>query len=530
MLDHLQALIPLAGPGLLLGAALLSRLEPGRRPDRAKRALALASTGGVAAALLTVALLVARGPYPAASLPLADPGALIRIDPLSVTMLTMVSLLVLVVGRFSATYLEGDDRHGLFLGRLAATAASVEILLLANHLALFWIAWVLTSVCLHGLLLFYPDRPRAVVAARKKFVVARLGDLFLAGAFLLLYRQYGTGRMDEILASTHAASGPAVLTAVTVLLALTALLKSAQFPTHGWLTEVMETPTPVSALLHAGILNAGPFLILRFSPVLEHAPAGAWLLLIAGGFTAAFASVVLRTQPSVKVALAYSSAAHMGFSLFLCGLGVYAAAALHLVGHSFYKAHAFLSAGSAVDSAQAARVVVPPRRYRPGWAALALVLAVATCVTVATLFGVTPWTDPALLLIGMVVVAGLTQLIGAGLDAPRRPIVSVRAALLAAAVATAFFGFESLSHRVLASSLPAEGRTSAPGLLLGSVVVAAWMLIATLQITGWGRGTRLAHRLRVHVRHGFYVNALFDRLVDAPARTGTRPSTHGVQS
>ncbi len=127
----------------------------------------------------------------------------------------------------------------------------------------------------------------------------------------------------------------------------------------------METPTPVSALLHAGILNAGPFIAIRMAFVIDGANLATTLLIVVGGLTAVFASVVLLTQPSVKVALGYSSAAHMGFMLMVCGMGIYPAALLHLVAHSFYKAHAFLSSGSAIDEARAAKVALPPTTRQP---------------------------------------------------------------------------------------------------------------------------------------------------------------------
>jgi len=521
-------LLPLAAPAALVGVALASRLEPGRQPHRTKKALAMASSGGVVAAVATMVLLVAGVPSSVPSLAPVGLDAAIRLDGLSVTMLTMVTLLVMAIGRFSATYLEGDDRHGSFLGAVAATAACVEVLVLSNHLALFWMAWVSTSVCLHRLLVFYPERPRAVLAARKKFVVARLGDAFLAGAFLVMFQVYGTARLDGILDVAGEGRSQAALAGATILLALTALLKSAQFPTHGWLVEVMETPTPVSALLHAGILNAGPFLILRFAPVMEQAGAGAWLLLVGGGFTAAFASVVLRTQPSVKVALGYSSVAHMGFMLFVCGLGVYAAAALHLVAHSFYKAHAFLSAGSTVDVAQASRVALPERQRSLARVLLGAVVASSAYVGIAATLGFTPWERASLMLVGAILVVGLTQLVGAGLDGRARPITYLQIFALAAMVTTAFFGLEEAARWALAGALPPAGDPSLVVIVIASAMVVVWTVIVAIQVAGWGRQTPLAHRLRVHLRHGLYANAWFDRLVAAPDPKGPTPSTRAA--
>ena len=139
------------------------------------------------------------------------------------------------------------------------------------------------------------------------------------------------------------------------LLALAALLKSAQFPTHGWLTEVMETPTPVSALLHAGVINAGGFLLIRFADVMVLHPSVMAVLVMIGGFTALFGGLVMLTQPAVKTSLAWSTVAQMGFMVLECGLGLFPLALLHIVAHSLYKAHSFLASGAAVETIAANR-------------------------------------------------------------------------------------------------------------------------------------------------------------------------------
>jgi NAD(P)H-quinone oxidoreductase subunit 5 len=191
-------------------------------------------------------------------------------------------------------------------------------------------------------------------AARKKFIVARLGDAALLAAAVLLVAAYGTADIGAILRAARAGAGGNLACCAAGLLALAAFLKSAQFPTHGWLTEVMETPTPVSALLHAGVINAGGFLLIRFADVMLLAPGVLAVLLIVGGFTALFGGLVMLTQPAVKTSLAWSTVAQMGFMIFECGLGLFALALLHIVAHSLYKAHAFLaSAGQVRSRAQA---------------------------------------------------------------------------------------------------------------------------------------------------------------------------------
>lgn len=143
------------------------------------------------------------------------------------------------------------------------------------------------------------------------------------------------------------------------MLALAAVRKSAQFPTHGWLTEMMEAPTPVSALLHAGVVNGGGFLLIRFADLMLLSPGVLAVLAMLGGFTALFGALVMLTQPAVKTSLAWSTVAQMGFMILQCGLALFPLALLHIVAHSLYKAHAFLASGGAVEQVAATR--------RPGW-------------------------------------------------------------------------------------------------------------------------------------------------------------------
>jgi NAD(P)H-quinone oxidoreductase subunit 5 len=236
------------------------------------------------------------------------------------------------------------------------------VLVLSGNLAGLAVAWSATSIARHRLLLFYRERPGAVVAARKKFVVARLGDVCLVAAVVLLARELGMGDVGALLerAPERFAGGAAVPLPIHLaagLLVLTAIFKAAQFSAHGWLIEMQETPTPVSALLHAGILNGGTFLVARLFGVVQLSTPALAVLVVVGGFTAAFSSVVMITDTRVKATLAYSSAAHMGFMLLLCGMGAGSVAIVHLVAHSFYKAHAFLSSGSAVEVARAGWVL-----------------------------------------------------------------------------------------------------------------------------------------------------------------------------
>ncbi|CDS49054.1 NADH dehydrogenase, subunit 5 [Polaromonas sp. CG9_12] len=270
-------------------------------------------------------------------------------DKLGLAMLMLVSLLGWVVIRYSRRYLNGEAGQKRYLLAMQLTLASIGIVVVTNNLGVLVLAWIASSITLNYLLTFYRDRPAALVVAHKKFIASRLAELCLLAALTLIYRETGTlafqGIADHV-AAVHALS--ASLNSAMALVVLAVILKSAQLPVHGWLIQVMEAPTPVSALLHAGIVNLGGFLLIRLAEMLSASPTGQTLLVVVGSLSAVLAGLVMMTRISIKVRLAWSTCAQMGFMLLECGLGLYELAFLHLVAHSLYKAYAFLAAGEAV--------------------------------------------------------------------------------------------------------------------------------------------------------------------------------------
>lgn len=283
-------------------------------------------------------------------------------NALSTILLSMVSLLSLVIARYSSRYLDGEDRQAYFFRYMAVTVSAVGLLVLSDNLLMFVISWCLTSFGIHRLLLYYPQRLPAQAAAKKKLFVSRIGDLALLIALGATYRMFGTlefegiFRMatDPVFGSAHALQ----LNLLGCLFAAAAITKSAQFPFHFWLPETMETPTPVSALMHAGVINAGGFLIIRLSPILTHAVWPHAVLTLIGALTAAYGGLVMITQNDIKKKLAYSTISQMGMMIFACGLGAYSIALLHIIAHSFYKAHAFLSTGEVVRESRKSSAVL----------------------------------------------------------------------------------------------------------------------------------------------------------------------------
>jgi NAD(P)H-quinone oxidoreductase subunit 5 len=276
-----------------------------------------------------------------------------RFDLIESLMLLLVTLLGWVIVNYSHAYMAGDPRESVYIGRLMHTLAAVTLLVVTNSMAVFLIAWILTSLALHGLLTLYPNRQAAVIAAHKKFLASRLGDVTLLGGVLLLRSQTGSFELDQVVdcvSKLHAV--PLSIHIAALLLSISALIKCAQLPLHGWLIQVMEAPTPVSALLHAGIVNLGGFMLIRLASVINTTPAAQTLLVVVGCLTAIIGSLVMTTRISIKVHLAWSTCAQMGFMLMECGLGLYALAFLHLLAHSLYKAHAFLVSGGTVNQAK----------------------------------------------------------------------------------------------------------------------------------------------------------------------------------
>ena len=342
-------------PALVLGlaAALVGRgralpLSVAVSVNAAWRTARGAATAGVALALAAL-VLVALGQQGA--------GFGQRADPLGATVMLLVAFVGWVIVRYSQRYLQGERQELHYVRWLLATLATVFLVVATNNVLVLALAWMGTSLALHHLLVFFKERPAAVMAAHKKFIVARLADLCMAGAVLLLYLAFGTLSMDAMFrVATALPQWPMSAHAAVLLLALAALLKCAQLPFHGWLIQVMEAPTPVSALLHAGIVNLGGFVLIRFAPLVSQVPSAQVLLVVVGTTTAVLASLVMTTRISVKVMLAWSTCAQMGFMLMQCGLGAWEMALLHLLAHSLYKAHAFLSAGGVVQRSMVAQM------------------------------------------------------------------------------------------------------------------------------------------------------------------------------
>ena len=292
-----------------------------------------------------------------------------RLDALAGVMLGLVTFVAVIIHRFAHRYLDGQPTAPHFRRWFVAAIAASSVLVTAGDLRVLALAWTASSLSLHQLLSFFADRPQAQIAAHKKFLLSRLADVVIYSSVFLLGRAFGSYDMATISAAAVALDVlPTSVHVAGYLLVTGVALRSAQLPFHGWLIQVMEAPTPVSALLHAGVVNIGGYVLIRLAVLTAAIPGVMNALVIIGATTAMLAALVMMTRVTVKVALAWSTAAQMGFMLLECGLGAWELALLHLVAHSCYKAHAFLGSGGVV-AAQARRSLIPamPRPTAVRW-------------------------------------------------------------------------------------------------------------------------------------------------------------------
>ncbi len=452
----------------------------------------------------------------------------IYVNGLTVTMLLLVSFVGAVVTRYARVNLDGDPNQGRFHKWLAMTLAAILTLIVSGNLLLFAFAWIATSLFLHQLLMFYRERPAAVLAAHKKFVASRIGDISLLFAVALIASSLHTldfSRMFRILA-TPGIPVPASLDIAALLIVVSAALKSAQFPFHGWLIQVMEAPTPVSALLHAGIVNAGAFLVVRMSPVISHSETARCVLVAIGLITLALSSLVMLTQTSIKVSLAWSTTAQMGFMLLECGLGLYSLAILHVVTHSLYKAHAFLASGSSVDGFRAPVLPYPRGGLRPGRLLLSLVTGSTLTLVTAAAFGVTVHSAPALLAAATVVAIATSQLLLLAFTETEGTPSFPQALGLGVVVVVAYFTLHAGFEAALATSLlPVPDPTSRFQTALAATVVGVFLVLLVVQRILKTDPAALGKGLYLHLYNGLYVDVYITRLLQRvwpspPADTG----------
>jgi NADH-quinone oxidoreductase subunit L len=269
-------------------------------------------------------------------------------DSLTAVMLIVVSLVSLMVQIYSQGYMHGDPGYHRYFAFMSLFTGSMLALVLADNLLFLYVFWEMVGLCSYLLIGFWFHRPAAANAAKKAFIVTRLGDFGFLAAILLLFFNTGTFDIAELhsLAITGALAGT-TLTWAAIGIFAGAVGKSAQFPLHVWLPDAMEGPTPVSALIHAAtMVAAGVFLVARTFPLFSHSVEAVTTVAVIGGFTAIFAASMGLVMTDIKRVLAYSTISQLGYMMLGLGAGGIAIGIFHLFNHAFFKALLFLGAGS----------------------------------------------------------------------------------------------------------------------------------------------------------------------------------------
>ncbi len=542
--------IPLTGMILVPLIAAAAVWLVARHSRRVVANLSIAGTV-VTFAIALVALGFALTGTPAEAFAFSASWGSLLFDPLSTLMAVVISGISLIVHIYSRRYMAAEQGYARFFMLLDLMTAALLLMVSAGDLITLLVAWHLIGVLLYFLLGQEMTSHTAHRYASWTLLTYRFGDLPLVLAAVLLYQAFGTWSLPEIFDAlgqapdTQTLFGLPLAEAAAALIALSAFARSAQFLLHTWLPYTMSGPTPVSALMHAGIVNAGGFLINRFAPLFVHTDGVLHWLFIVGLVTAVIGSVLMLAQNDIKKALGYSTMGQMGFMVMECGVGAFSLAVYHLIAHGLFKGTLFLGAGGVIHQARRDDGVPkddlytfvverqPVRQRRP-WllmAAVTLVVPVTILVLahwlveqdffqkqgaiVLLFFGWmtgaqlifaayrmrtdNPWRLLGLMLVSFTVVVLGYILIAHAFDVFLYPDAALRSQIHAAA------GIDIFWFDVLV-------------ILVTVVVVAGWLTTYYAQNNGGGRSlqaSRLWRAFYTLVAREFYVGAFYRRLSDA---------------
>ena len=272
----------------------------------------------------------------------------LHLDPLSVCFVLLITGVGFLIHLYSVGYMAHDPGRRRFFGYLNLFVAAMLLLVLADNYLGLYVGWEGVGLASYLLIGFWSYKPSAATAAKKAFVVNRVGDIGLAIALMIMFASFGTVSYGGVFGAVPAASSTTV-NAIGFMLLLAACGKSAQVPLQSWLGDAMEGPTPVSALIHAAtMVTAGVYLIVRSGPVFDLAPVAQTAVTVVGAVTLLFGAVIGCAKDDIKKALAASTMSQIGYMVLAAGLGPagYAVAIMHLLTHGFFKAGLFLGAGS----------------------------------------------------------------------------------------------------------------------------------------------------------------------------------------
>src|SRR3954462_9551207 len=281
-----------------------------------------------------------------------DVEAGLLFDPLSAVFVLLITGVGALIHVYSIGYMAHDPGRRRFFAYLNLFVAAMLLLVLGNSYVALYVGWEGVGLASYLLIAFWYTRPAAATAAKKAFIMNRVGDVCLALAIFLMFAQLGTTSFAGVFGSVGLLAGGTV-TAMGLLLLLGACGKSGQFPLQAWLPDAMEGPTPVSALIHAAtMVTAGVYLIARCAPIYDETPTARTVVLAVGAITLLIGAIAGCAYDDIKKVLAYSTVSQIGYMFLAAGLGPvgYVAALAHLFAHGFFKAGLFLGAGSVMHA------------------------------------------------------------------------------------------------------------------------------------------------------------------------------------
>ena len=481
----------------------------------------------------------------------------LRVDPLSMVMVLVVSGVAFLIHVYSIEYMHGDPRYPRYFAYLNLFVAAMLLLVLANNFVVLFVGWEGVGLCSYLLISFWFERKAAADAGKKAFIVTRIGDTFMLVGIFLIYATTGSVEFDEVFGAAEAIPATTA-TAIAVLLFAGAVGKSAQLPLHTWLPDAMEGPTPVSALIHAAtMVTAGVFLVARTQPLFEASPDALFVVAIVGTLTAIYAATAALAQNDLKRVLAYSTVSQLGFMFLAAGVGAYAIAVFHLVTHAFFKALMFLGAGSVMHATDGEIDVtrlgglrrsmpVTTALFTAGALALAGVPLLAGFYSKDQILGAAYEAGHSTLWVIGLIASAVTALYATRAVAltffgePRAesdphespPLMTVPMALLAlGALFGGLLGLSAAAGRIqsfLGPLYPAEQAHQGGGLSEGALVAiaitvailgisAGWLIWGTRALEALGHRVRLAG-LRGFLARGWYLDDLYGALLVMPGK------------
>ena len=338
--------------------------ESGTQEQRMKVGV-LPLMAAFAGSLMTLIVVVSEGPI---TVRLYDPSSVanlalplgFHIDRLSALMMILISIVGTIIYRYSVNYMYQDPGYRRFLALIGFTTFVLLCMVASANLVMLFVFWQLLSYLL-SLLAHNLTHVATLEGAFRTFTLLRVGDVAFLAGIVLAHSLYGTVEFQELFA--RAAESPITLspfpgvemtgvTAVTLLIFIGAMSKSAQVPLHLWLPSSLYAPTPVHALLHAGIINAGGFLMNRLAPLYGLSSATLHVAFVIGMLTAVLGASMMLTQNDIKKTLGFSTIGQMGYMIMECGLGAFALAVFHLIAHGLFKATVFLNCGNVIHKAR----------------------------------------------------------------------------------------------------------------------------------------------------------------------------------